>query len=201
MSAPEFLSAAYWDERYKNNQSGWDIGFVSTPLKEYIDTLTNTDIEILIPGAGNAHEAINLLEKGFTHVTILDIAPALTQKLSEIIQPEKHKGLQIITGDFFLHEGSYDLILEQTFFCALAPALREAYVTKMSSLLKDNGKLAGLLFNREFSVNPPFGGNETTYRQLFQNGLRILKLEACYNSIPQRAGSELFLIAEKKQAS
>lgn len=201
MKEPAFLSANYWNERYLQDQTGWDIGSPSRPLTEYIDTLTNRDIKILIPGAGNAHEAFYLQEKGFTHITILDIAPALTQKLTEKYPPEKYPELQILTGDFFTHTGSYDLILEQTFFCAIDPSKREDYVHKMNSLLKSNGKLVGLLFDREFPVNPPFGGNKETYRQLFQKGLRILLLEPCYNSIPQRADSELFLIAEKWQDS
>lgn len=202
MPAPDdFLSATYWNDRYLLEQTGWDIGSISRPLKEYIDTLTDTQIEILIPGAGNAHEAFYLLEKGFSHVTILDIAPALTRKLIEKWPPEKYPGLQILTGDFFTHTGSYDLILEQTFFCAINPTKRESYVQKMNSLLKNNGKLVGLLFNREFPASPPFGGKEEDYRQLFQKGLRIHSLETCYNSIPQRADTELFLIAEKWQES
>ena len=68
----------------------------------------------------------------------------------------------------------------------------------MASLLSGNGKLAGLLFNKEFPNNPPFGGNEKQYRQLFNPHFRIKVLEDCYNSIPEREGSELFLIAEKK---
>jgi hypothetical protein len=43
----------YWEERYLKNEIGWDIGAVSTPLKEYIDQLTNKACRILIPGAGN----------------------------------------------------------------------------------------------------------------------------------------------------
>ena len=33
----EFLSADYWNERYLNNASQWDLGAVSPPLKKYID--------------------------------------------------------------------------------------------------------------------------------------------------------------------
>lgn len=201
MSEPDFLSANFWNDRYLQKQTGWDIGSVSRPLKEYIDTLTDTSIDILIPGAGNAYEALYLLQKGFTHITLLDIAPDLTRKLAEKYPSEKYPGLKIITGDFFLHTGSYDLILEQTFFCAIHPSLRESYVHKMNSLLKGNGKLVGLLFDREFPVSPPFGGKKEAYRQLFQKGLRIQSLESCYNSIPQRADTELFLIAEKWQES
>lgn len=49
------LDAHYWNERYQNSATGWDIGAVSTPLKEYIDQLDSKEIRILIPGCGNAY--------------------------------------------------------------------------------------------------------------------------------------------------
>ncbi|RYF89397.1 MAG: SAM-dependent methyltransferase, partial [Chitinophagaceae bacterium] len=103
-----------------------------------------------------------------------------------------------ICGDFFeLHE-QFDLIIEQTFFCALSPALRVAYVSHMYKLLKEEGKLAGLLFNRSFDGGPPFGGSKEEYVKLFSPLFEIVTMEACYNSIAPRAGSELFFILKKK---
>ena len=55
----------YWTERYANNQTGWDFGYVSAPLKEYFDQLTDRSLRILIPGAGNAYEAEYLWSLGF----------------------------------------------------------------------------------------------------------------------------------------
>lgn len=192
---PEFLSAGYWDERYRQQQTGWDVGEASGPLKAYIDQLTDKNLRILIPGAGNAYEAVYLAEKGFTHVTVIDISAVLTAQLQERLG-NRYPSLQILTGDFFELEGTFDLILEQTFFCALHPSLRIEYTRKMKSLLSGNGTLAGLLFNREFEQSPPFGGNSEAYRQLFLSAFRMLLLEPCYNSIPARAGTELFFIAK-----
>lgn len=195
--SPDFLSAAYWDQRYQNQQTGWDIGCVSTPLKEYFDQLTNKQIRILIPGGGNSYEAKYLSAQGFTNITIIDISPVLTKKLLEIINPVSYPGITVLTGDFFDLTGEFDLIIEQTFFCAIDPSLRKNYVTKVKTLLSDCGKLVGLLFNKDFVTNPPFGGDIQEYRQLFSLGFRIHILEDCTNSIPARSGNELFLIAEK----
>ena len=66
----------YWTQRYKDDLTGWDIGAVSTPLKTYFDQLTDKSLRILIPGAGNAHEAdIPLHKQGFSNVSILDVSP------------------------------------------------------------------------------------------------------------------------------
>lgn len=187
------LDQQYWNNRYQQKETGWDIGYPSTPLKEYIDQLDNKDIAILIPGCGNSYEAEYLLEKGFSNITLIDIAPSLTKKLEEKFAKELDKRIRIITGDFFEQQQQYDLILEQTFFCALDPSMREQYVQKMYELLKTGGKLVGVLFGRSFEGGPPFGGSREEYERLFSKKFRIEILEACYNSIKPREGTELFV--------
>jgi len=101
-------------------------------------------------------------------------------------------------GDFFKHQGEYDLILEQTFFCALPPTMREKYVLKMYLLLAKKGLLVGLSFNKKFESGPPFGGSLTEYQKLFKNHFTFLQLDLCLNSIKPRSNSELFVEFVKK---
>src|SRR5688572_16283097 len=150
------LNSSFWDELYRTNATAWDIGYPSTPLKEYIDQVGNRDISILIPGCGNGYEVEYLLQEGFTNVTVIDISPVLTTSLANKLNQWHGKELTILNGDFFALQGSFDLILEQTFFCALHPSLRQAYAAKMHALLNRNGRLAGVLFNRTFDDGPPF---------------------------------------------
>jgi SAM-dependent methyltransferase len=189
----------FWETRWQEHQTGWDLGQASPPLRAYIDQLEDKNISILIPGCGNAYEAAYLLEKGFTHVTLIDIAAYPVKMLTERFNPGSDPRIRIIHGDFFEHEGQYDLILEQTFFCALDPSLRDAYVQKMASLLKPGGKLVGVLFNRDFEGGPPFGGHIEEYRKRFAAYLSIKIMEPCYNSIGPRTGKEAFFGAEKKR--
>jgi methyl halide transferase len=190
------LSEAYWNNRYLQHDTGWDLKQVSPPLQAYINQLANKNCSILIPGCGNAYEAFYLIEQGFTNITLIDIAPNLVSKLQQ--QFKQYKQIQIVLGDFFEHQGGYDLILEQTFFCALQPNLREQYVSKVHQLLNTNGKLVGVLFNTHFEKDgPPFGGSIAEYQLLFEKKLTLHTLSSCYNSYPKRAGTELFIIAEK----
>lgn len=196
-SAGLSLDEAYWNSQYNANTTGWDLGEVSPPLKAYIDQLVNKNLRILIPGCGNTYEAAYLLQQGFTHVTVIDIAPALVAQLQEKYQGNPH--INIILGDFFKHEGEYDLILEQTFFCALNPAFRKDYIAKMHELLAANGKLTGLLFNREFEQQgPPFGGNQNEYEPMFEKYFIFKTFELCNNSFIKRKDTELFIILIKK---
>lgn len=187
------LDDSYWSNRYIENTAAWDAGAITTPLKEYIGQLTDKNIAILIPGCGNSHEAEYLLQQGFTNITLMDISTMLCKKLEEKFAAYLSSGLTIICADFFDHQGKYDLVIEQTFFCALDPSLRNRYAEKMYRLLKPGGKLVGLLFNRAFEGGPPFGGTETEYQQLFQQQFTIAIMENCYNSIEARKGAELFV--------
>lgn len=188
------LDKNYWDERYRTGQMGWDIGYVSPALKAYFDTLNNPYQRILIPGGGNSYEAVYLLEQGFKDVTVVDISEVVCEQLTE-----KHaaKGLKVVCGDFFEHQQQYDLIVEQTFFCALHPSLRKRYVEKMGELLLTHGQLMGLLFNRRFEGGPPFGGSVEEYQKLFQNVGFQVAFDLQPQSILPRQGSELFFVAKR----
>lgn len=186
------LDENYWSERYQNDNTGWDIGYVSTPLKEYIDQLTDKNLKILIPGAGNAYEAEYLWEKGFKNIYVLDLSRVPLDKLLKRLNGLSKK--QLLHLDFFDLNESFDLILEQTFFCALEPSLRLKYVKKMNELLSPKGKLVGLLFKIPlYQDHPPFGGNENEYRDLFEPKFNVEIMEEANNSIPPRMGSELFI--------
>ena len=192
------LSESYWNNRYDDNTAFWDLGIVSPPLKAYIDQLTNKNLRILIPGCGNSYEAEYLIQHGFTRITVIDIAPTLVAQLKEKFKSNPE--INIILGDFFTHEGEYDLILEQTFFCALNPPLRKEYAAKMSNLLGPGSKLVGVLFDREFEHHgPPFGGSKYQYESLFEKEFEFKTFGLCYNSFDKRAGTELFINLVKKQ--
>ncbi len=191
------LSKEYWTERYNENNIPWDAGIITTPIKEYIDQLTSKDLKILIPGVGNGHELNYLYSNGFKNVYGLDISeePIANFKRNNPDFPED----QLIVGDFFKHNNQYDLIIEQTFFCALNTELRPLYTTKMNDLLKENGKLAGVLFSFPLTEQgPPFGGSVEEYQALFSDNFFLKTLAPCYNSIKPRENNELFIIFNKK---
>lgn len=187
----------FWNKKYQTDKTGWDIGEVSTPIREYIDQLTNKNLEILIPGGGNSYEAEYLHNNGFTNVSVVDVSVYPLQNLKKRV-PSFPKE-RLLHLNFFDLKEEYDLIFEQTFFCALQPKLRPNYVTQMKDLLKKGGSLVGVMFNIPLNEDhPPFGGNELEYQHLFENEFQIDKMETAYNSITPRAGKELFVRFIKK---
>ncbi|WP_299782353.1 SAM-dependent methyltransferase [uncultured Formosa sp.] len=190
------LTETFWNTKYKNNDIGWDLGAVSPPLKTYIDQLTNKDLRILIPGGGNSHEAEYLHRNGFKNVYVIDISVIALDNLKHRVPtfPLEH----IINKDFFDLDLIFDIIIEQTFFCAISPCLRPEYVKKTKALLVPKGKVVGLLFNVPLHKDhPPFGGHKDEYHSYFKDHFNIQLMEAAYNSHESREGRELFFKIQK----
>lgn len=186
------LDKHFWNSLWRRGSTGWDIGQASPPIAEFMQQYDNKKAAILIPGCGNAHEADFMLSLGFENITLLDIS----EEAVEILRNKYHheKRIKIICDDFFNHKGQYDLIIEQTFFCTHAPQRRKDYAEQIHSLLKQNGRLVGVLFGIPLGAsNPPFGGNEHEYHAIFEPLFEIERLELCYNSFPSRKNEELFI--------
>ena len=195
------LDKIYWKNRWQIGETGWDAGAPTTPIKEFIDHLATQNVDknlrILIPGAGSGHEATYLLEQGFQNIVVLDWAEEAIENCRR--QMPQLADSQLVVGDFFELKGQFDLILEQTFFCALDPKLRSNYATKCFDLLDTEGSIAGVLFGINFPTEgPPFGGLEAEYRGYFEPLFTIQKMENCYNSIKPRQGSELWIQLKKE---
>ena len=182
------LDNSFWNIRYQNNQTGWDLGEISNPIKKWFDNQENKKINILIPGAGKGHEVKYGFENGFRNIFYMDLSSCAADLFKEIC-PRFPKD-QILIGDFFSLKKPlfFDVIIEQTFFCAIDPTLRPNYIKKTNEILKENGKIIGLLFNREFDTNgPPFGGTEKEYRGLFNSKFNFKKFEnSLLSSLPRK---------------
>jgi hypothetical protein len=201
MKPATHLNEEYWRGRYTANQTGWDTGAITPPLREYFDQLGPADARrILIPGAGRAYEAEYLHAKGFSEVIVADIAPEALQALQQRVPgfPASH----LLHQNFFALEPTppFDLVVEQTFFCALDPALRPAYAQQCAHLLRAGGTLAGLLFETDFgpSSEPPFGGTREEYRAYFEPYFHFVHFETAYNSLRPRQDRELFICLKRK---
>lgn len=186
------LTEDFWDNKYKGNKIGWDLGMVSPPLKTYFDQLSNKELKILIPGGGNSHEAEYLFNKGFTNVHVVDISKTAIVNIKKRVPAFPTN--QLIQANFFDLEMQFDLIIEQTFFCAINPNLRATYASKINDLLSEKGKLVGLFFDAKLNEDhPPFGGSKKEYLAYFQPYFSLDIFKKAYNSFHNRQEMELFV--------
>ena len=192
------MDKSFWESRWQDKNTGWDIGYANPAICNYMKQYGDKDAAILIAGCGNAYEAEFLLKNGFINITLIDIAETAVKNLQEKFEGEK--SIRILCEDYFDHDDTYNLLIEQTFFCAIYTSQRAEYAKKAHSLLKEDGILTGVLFNREFEkAGPPFGGSRKEYAEYFQPYFDLKIFETCTNSIPARQESELFIKLVKKK--
>ncbi|UOQ52735.1 methyltransferase domain-containing protein [Hymenobacter cellulosivorans] len=200
MHSDSELDAAYWSGRYNTGQTGWDAGAITPPLRDYFQQMSLPHAaRILIPGAGRGYEAEYLHTAGFENVFVADIAPEALRDLHQRVPgfPAEH----LVEQDFFALPTvpAYDLIVEQTFFCALNPGLRPDYARQCAALLRTGGTLMGLLFDTEFAAaGPPFGGSRVEYEAYFAPYFDFVHFAPAFNSIKPRQGKELYMCLRKK---
>ncbi|MBK7343317.1 MAG: SAM-dependent methyltransferase [Saprospiraceae bacterium] len=191
------LDARYWQRRYEEGNTPWDIGYPSPALIQYFEQLPDRSIRILIPGAGFGHEAAWLMEHGFIHTFICEWASLAVAGFLSTYPSFPSENL--ITNDFFKLDGTYDLIIEQTFLSAIEPERWGLYAQHCHQLLQPDGILAGLLFAQPFDqAGPPFGATKKEYTALLTPWFDEIKFTPCAHSIGPRAGRELFLEATKR---
>ncbi|MBR9920587.1 MAG: SAM-dependent methyltransferase [Bacteroidetes bacterium] len=194
---PNKLDADYWNERYLDSDTPWDLGTPSPSLVYLAREHMQPEDRILIPGAGLAHDALYLFENGFKNVFVCDWAEAAIEAVKKALPafPEQ----QLLVCDFFELNGSFNFILEQTFFCAINPDQRAGYVKKAHELLLEDGQIGGLLFGVDIPGDgPPFGGSQEEYQKLFSPFFNILEMKTSPYSIKPRAGNELLFRMTKK---
>lgn len=189
------LDEQYWSARYAEGKTGWDIGHASPHLIEAAHSVAK-DTRILIPGCGLGWEAEQLWKEGYSNIFICDISGKPLDAFAVRV-PDFPKS-QLLHTDFFSLKARFELILEQTFFCALPPGRRDDYVQKMYDLLTAGGALKGLLFDFPLTEEgPPFGGSESEYRQRFTEVFDDFTIERAQRSIAPRQGKEFYFEALK----
>ena len=77
------IDKTYWNQRYLDFKTGWDIGCISFPLQAYFDQLSNKGLRILIAGCGNAYEAEYLHKNDFVNTYILDFSNTAINNLKK----------------------------------------------------------------------------------------------------------------------
>ena len=93
------LNENFWNNRYLENDTGWDLGAISPAIKKWFDTKKNKDLQILIPGAGKGHEVKYGFHNGFNNIQYLDISNRAVALFKDNC-PNFPKE-QILISDFF----------------------------------------------------------------------------------------------------
>ena len=189
----------HWQAYYNHDDLRWDIGAVSPPLKRLWEEGALNPGRVIIPGCGQGHEVLYCVRQG-CEVTGVDYTEGAVGLLRGNLE---RAGLaaRVIQSDFFeldsTHDASYDLMLEQTFFCAIHPRDRERYVETARRILRPGGLLAGVFYETGEAGGPPYNTTQDHIREHFSGSFEIVRLEKCDHSHERRAGREVLAILKK----
>ena len=136
-----------WQRHYDENDLGWDLGQVAPPFMNLLESNIIIPGKTVVPGCGRGHEVVYLAENGFD-VTAVDYSIGAVNYLRQVIKKQKLDS-KILHSNFFdlnsTHDGVYDLLIEQAFFCAISPLRRKEYINKCYNILKNKGHFIGIM--------------------------------------------------------
>lgn len=148
-------SAAFWDQRYQQHSMPWDsAGLPAGFAEEAADLLQAGARRVLLPGCGSAYELAALAQHGCQALAVDFSAPAVARAR------ELHPQLAacIVQADFFssASDGPWDWVYERAFLCALPPAMRAQYASRMAAILPAGAALAGYFYLGDKRGGPPY---------------------------------------------
>jgi SAM-dependent methyltransferase len=197
------LSPAAWNERYSQGDTPWDL---SGPTPEFQRLLDEGALpakgRVLVPGGGRGHDAILFAQRKY-EVDLVDFAPAAIEAALQEASRAKAVVYAYRQNFFDLsavgyHQAAYDILLEYTFFCAIAPAERPRYAAAAAQLVKPGGLLVGLFFPLKMNkLGPPFEVSEAEVRKLFAPHFEVT-ISKPHASVKPRAGNEFLGLLRKK---
>lgn len=177
----------FWDTRYLAGTTPWDAGAVPDALRRHAADFP-AQARILVPGCGSAYEIGFLGALGFD-VTGIDFSLPAVERARAILGASAERVQQ---ADFFTFgaPGSFDLIYERAFLCALPRKMWAAYASRCAQLLRPGGSLAGFFFYDDNPRGPPFGTSQVELTALLEPGFECIADEPVEASLPVFAGRE-----------
>jgi SAM-dependent methyltransferase len=186
------LGPDFWGARYRAGDLAWDLEGPSPPFVRLDRAGFIAPCRVAVPGCGRGWEVAYLAERGY-RVTGIDFAPEAIDAARERLAAAGAKA-ELIQADLFdlpkATEAAFDLVLEQTCFCAIEPARRPDYVAAAHRLLAPGGRLIGLFYACKGEGGPPFTTGPEEVRALFADRFEIRSLALTTNSHPRRLGEE-----------
>lgn len=194
----EVRGADYWESVYQSEaRPGWDLQGPAPPLARILASPywpAAAPARVLVPGCGHGHDAEVAAKLGH-RVVAADLAPTAHVRATERLAP--YENSVVVLGDFFelaedpAFRGSFDLVLEHTFLCAIDPAQRGDYWRAVRELLAPGGHLVGLFYNHGRPAGPPFDITPAAVRRFAGDaGFTLRHWELAPDSIERRRGME-----------
>jgi SAM-dependent methyltransferase len=191
--------AEYWEELYRNGDTGWDLG-APTPALVGLQHLLPPNGRMLVLGSGFGHDAIYFAQQGYRTVGV-DFSATAVERAR---QNARRLGVEVefLQEDLFALPESFreqfDLVLEYVTFCAIDPQRRPEYRDVVHRVLKPGGLLVALFFPTDGRPGgPPFAVNVEEVRALFGKTFQLIVETVPEHSVKPRKGKEVLMLWKK----
>ncbi len=201
IEAPSIENSQFWTDIYTNEVNpGWNLNQPAEAFKDMLPRLKMPKSRVLVLGAGEGHDAAFFAEAGHL-VTAVDFS-------KEAIARGRQKYAHLSNLTFYEENifnlpqewnFSFDVVVEHTCFCAIPPEKRNELVRLYRRMLHEEGQLIAVFFAMEKRSGPPYGSTEWEIRKRTEPGFHYLFWGRLRNSLENRLGRELFVLAKKKK--
>lgn len=182
-----------WESRYQSHDMPWDKGEPSPGLVDFLAAHPELPRgDVVNPGCGLGHDVRAWAKAGF-RAAGCDIAPSAIA-LSRQKTAEAGLPAEFFLANF-LHDPPprvFDWVFEHTFFCAIDPPERAAYVQAVPRWLKPGGQYLAVYYLIPDGDGPPFGTTREEVLRLFSPHFTLLE-EWTPRSYPNRTNLELII--------
>lgn len=168
------MDATDWNQRYSGgNVPAWDLGRPSPVVLRLLPVVHHPPARVLLPGCGLGHDAKALDNRGY-RVTAMDLSVHTAERARAV------NGVNVTVGDFLNSDlgGAFDLLVEHTLFCTIAPGDRDRYVAAAARALRPGGKIFGAFLNFEGKTvaGPLYGTNASDLLHRFSPHFEVEQL-------------------------
>lgn len=188
-------SAEHWQQVYQtktSDQLSWHQQQASLSLALIEQLVPDNSASIIDIGAGNSCLVDNLLEKGFSNITLVDIAEAALTQVKQRISPVQLQQVKMFSADLLrteLPQSAFELWHDRAVFHFLTQAWqRQAYIEQLCKSLKPQGKVIIASFAEngpsQCSGLPVCRYNETSLAQVFGKHFNLLASQTSTHATP-----------------
>lgn len=189
-----------WEQRYREGRTRWDLGGAPPVLVRAIAARPAPPrLRVLVPGAGFGHDALAWARAGH-RVASVDLAPSAVRALRACAE-RAGLTLDVREGDLFAlpaaWSSAFDVVWEQTCFCAIPPERRLDYVRAVAEALVPGGTYLGLFWNHGQPAGPPYDIAWEAVRSLFLGRFEEAGAEPVPDSVPGRSHETLVTLRRR----
>src|SRR5262249_24023982 len=192
------MSETDWEKRYQTKDMPWEKGEPSPGLVDFLAAHPKLPRgKVCIPGCGTGHDVLAWAKAGFDAFGY-DVAPSAVRLARERVAAAGLRS-QVDRADFLIVVAPqlFDWVFEHTFFCAIDPSERDAYVRAVVRWVKPRGYYLAMNYLIPDQEGPPFGTTRAELWERFSPHFELLE-EKVPRSYPNRTGLELLLWWKRK---